>query len=267
MLKNFANFSLYLASFVASVVITLAAPAGLLKQYLQTYTLASFFFSLLFFLYFSMSPTMRGVRLIAGGIFVLFVVAAVSWGLYGSALLFYPGLLIYADYVVTQSCNIRQVTVYRIFLIVSSFLFLLGADYFELNLIARVAMLFFVATVLPGKDGRIQKISVQSPIRYLVGNYIFYSGVLYVATLLNEHDDGLRFWYLLTQAGLVGILKYYDFSLRKGYNSTASLKMMVMSVAFGMPVPLMFVYPSVVNLGLYYIGYFGLLYTGKFIAR
>ena len=120
MFKSITNFSLYLGSFVASVVVTLAAPGGLLKQYLLTYTLASFAFSLLLFLYFSESPTRRGARLIAGAFFVSFIVVAVGWGLYGSALICYPGLLIYADYMVTQSCDIRRVTAYRVFLILSS---------------------------------------------------------------------------------------------------------------------------------------------------
>ena len=267
MWKSVANFSLYVASFVASVVITLVAPGGLLKQYLLIYTLASFAFSFLLFLYFSGSPTMRGTRLIAGGFFVSFILIAVAWSLYESALFLYPGILIYADYVITQSCGIRRVTAYRIFLILSSLFFLAGAEYFNGNIIVRASMIFLVAIVLPGKEGLIHKISVLSPIPYLIGNYFFYSGVLYAITMLNDHDGGLRFWYLLSQAGLVGIIKYYDFSLRKQYSVTFSLKLIVMCTAFVMPLPLMLIYPNLPNLCLYYIGYFGLLYTGKFIAR
>jgi hypothetical protein len=267
MLKSVANFSLYLASFVASVVITLAAPGGLLKQYLLIYTLASFAFSLLLFLYFSASPTMRGTRLIAGAFFVSFIAVSVARGPYESALFFYPGLLIYSDYLVTQSCDIRRVTAYRMFLILSSLFFLAGAEYFQGNMIARVTMIFLVALVLPGKDGLVHKISVQSPIPYLIGNYVFYSGVLYAVTIFTDHGGGLRFWYLMSQAGLVGIIKYYDFSLRKEYSVTPLLKFIVMCTAFVIPLPLMFIYPSLPNLCLYYIGYFGLLYTGKFIAR
>jgi len=267
MLKSFANFSLYLASFLASVVITLAAPGDLLKQYLLIYTLASFAFSLLLFLYFSASPTMRGTRLIAVAFFVSFIAVAAARGTYESALFFYPGLLIYADYLVTQSCGIRRVTAYRIFLILSSLLFLAGADFFQTNMIGRVAMIFIVAVALPGKDRIVYKISVQSPIPYLIGNYVFYSGVLYAVTMLTDHNGGLRFWYLMSQAGLVGIIKFYDFSLRKEYSVTPILKRFVMCTAFLMPLPLMIIYPSLPNLCLYYIGYFGLLYTGKFIAR
>lgn len=267
MLKSIASFSLYLASFVASVVITLAAPGDLLKQYLLIYTLASFAFSLLLFLYFSASPTMRGTKLIAGVFFTSFIVVAVARSPYESALVFYPGLLIYTDYFVTQSCDIRRVTAYRIFLILSSLFFLAGAEYFQGNMIARVTMIFLVALALPGKGVFIHKISVQSPIPFLIGNYVFYSGVLYAVTMLTDHDGGLRFWYLMSQAGLVGILKYYDFSLRKVYSVTPLLKFIVMCTAFVMPLPLMLIYPSFSNLCLYYIGYLGLLYTGKFIAR
>lgn len=261
------NFALYLFSFAANTLVVMTAPGDLLRGYVLVYNVASVVFSIIFFWYFSQFATVgRSIVLTIAAAVVLAVGAAI-FGWYEACIIAYPALLILSDYLVTQSHGIRVVTVFRLLMIVSAIPFLLMPDLFTVNLAIRVTLLATLALALALTAKQSHLLSVKSPVRFQIGNYLFYNGTLSLVALLVVAPEALRWWYLSTQIGLVLILKVLDYSMRRAYSLDRRTRWMAMSGAAAVPLIAFLFHPNPLALGLFYVGFFGLMMTGRYISR
>lgn len=266
LIDTMRHFALYLFSFAANTLVVLTAPEALLRDYVLTYNLASVVFSLLLFVHFSRFATVsRSLYLSIGAVVLMGAIApAVGW--YAVCILAYPGLLILTDYLVTQSHGIRVVTGFRFLMIISALPFLLFPDQFVISLGIRVAVLAMVAVGLAVRARESHLLSVKSPIRFQVGNYAFYNGTLWLIALLMTTGEELRWWYLSIQVGLVLILKVLDYSMRRAYSLDVRTRWLAIAAAACIPLPVFIAYPNVLALGLFYVGFVGLVLTGRYIS-
>jgi hypothetical protein len=261
------SFALYILSFAANTLVVLTAPTKLLKEYVLFYNIASVVYSITLFFYFSKLATVRrslavaitAVALIGGAIPII--------GSYKVALIAYPGLLILTDYLATQSHSLRVVTLFRIAMIASAAPFLLLPDQFAINLEIRVFALGVLAVTLAATAKVSHLLAVKSPIRFQIGNYVFYNGTLSLVALLIHIPEALRWWYLCIQIGLVLVLKVLDYSLRRAYSLDSRTRLLAMLSAGCVPFAAFVAYPNFLALGLFYIGFFGLAMTGRYIAK
>lgn len=197
----------------------------------------------------------------------IFCGAAFFYGPYYASLIFYPGILIYSDLAATQSLTTKKVNAYRFFLILTALHFFIYPEYFQTNIVIRVALLFVISLILSFFAKEMHKIQVKSPWKFMAGNYIFYNGILLMITYSGLEGNDLRYWFLSAQAGLVFILKYLDFSLRKSYDVNKSIRDMVYFVSLCAPLPILLFSPHLYVLILYYIGMVGLIFTSRYIDR
>ncbi|MBD8548172.1 hypothetical protein [Sphingomonas sp. CFBP 8760] len=261
------HFGLYLLSFAANTLVILTAPADLLRSYVLIYNGASVVFSLLFFIYFSQFATVRR-SIVLVSIFVTALLAIGSGaGWYETCIIAYPGLLILTDYLATQSYGIRVVTGFRILMIVSAAPFLLMPAQFTTNIVIRVALLAVMAAAFAIAAKESHRLLVKSPIRFQIGNYLFYNGTLSLMALVVRTPEALRWWYLAAQIGLVLILKVLDYSLRRAYSLDRRTRWLAMAAAGGVPLVAFPFYPNLLALGLFYVGFTGLTLTGRYITN
>lgn len=261
------SFGLYLLSFAANTLVVLTAPAGLLRGYVLVYNAASVVFSLSSFAYFSRLATTRRSIGVVACFAVGMVAVAFAAGWYEACLWAYPGLLILSDYLVTQSHGIRVVTGFRLLMIVSSIPFIVAPQMFTTSLALRVVLLQIVSIALVTTAKESHLLAVRSPVRYQIGNYLFYNGTLSLLALLVRSADLLRWWYLATQIALVLVLKVLDYSLRRAYSLDARTRYTALIAAGSVPLIAFFVHPALMPLCLAYTGFFGLIWTGRYISR
>lgn len=261
------NFCIYIFSFATSIAVIFTAPEKYLKGYLGSYTLFSVFFSLLFFIFFRRYANRTTSILAITLLLCVFCVTALVSGPYYASLLFYPGILIFSDLAATQSLTTKRVNAYRFFLILTALHFFIYPENFQSNLIIRVLLLFIISLVLAIFASEMHKIHVKSPWKFMAGNYIFYNGILLMITYSGLKGNDLRYWFLSGQTGLVFILKYLDFSLRKSYDVSNYLKGMVYFFSLCAPLPVLIFLPNIYVLVIYYIGMVGLIFTSRYIDR
>ena len=261
------NFGLYLLSFAANTLVVLTAPANLLRGYVLTYNVASVIFSLSFFAYFSRFATVIRSRMVIAFFAVALVVCGLTIGWYETCIFAYPGLLIVSDYLVTQSFGIRVVTGFRVLMIVSAIPFLLFPDLFVTNLAIRVALLLALSVIFVAAAKETHFLSVKSPVRYQIGNYLFYNGTLSSLALLISAPEVLRWWYVATQICLVLVLKVLDYSLRRAYALDALTRRLAFGASASVPFVAFVIHPNILGLALAYGGFIGLVFTGRYISR
>ncbi len=261
------NFFIYIFSFGASIAVIFTAPEQYLKVYLGSYNLFSVFFSLLFFIFFRRYVSrITSIFAIISMLFV-FCGTALVYGPYYASLIFYPGILIFSDLAATQSLTANRVNFYRFFLILTTLHFFIYPENFQYNLVIRVLLLFISSLALAITANEMHKIHVKSPWKFMAGNYVFYNGILFLITYSGINGNDLRYWFLSGQAGLVLILKYMDFSLRKSYGANNYLKSMVYFISACAPLPVFIFSPNTYVIVIYYIGVVGLIFTSRFIDR
>lgn len=261
------NFGLYLLSFAANSLVVLTAPGQMIKKYVLIYNASSVLFSILLFIYFTKFATTGRSKFIIGASVVIFSMGSAFIGIYDTAILIYPGLLIFNDYLVTQSHKLKIVTGFRLLMIVSAIPFLLNPEGFSINIIARVLFLIFIAIFLSATARDVHLLSVKSPIKFQISNYVFYNGTLSLVAIVVKAPEALRWWYLATQIGLVLILKVLDFSLRRSHSLDIRTRWLAMVGASGIPLIALIFYPNVPALCLFYVGFFGLIFSGRYISN
>ncbi len=261
------NFALYLFSFAANTLVIMTAPGDLLRGYVLVYNAASVVFSLLFFLYFSRFATVSRSAGLTVGIAVVLVAIATALGWYEACIIAYPGLLILTDYLVTQSHGIRVVTAFRVLMIISAIPFLLMPNSFAINIAIRVSALMLLSLLLAVTAKESHLLSVKSPVRFQIGNYLFYNGTLSLVALLVATPEALRWWYLSIQIGLVLVLKVLDYSLRRAYSLDLRTRWLAIAGAAAVPLIAFTFYPNLLALGLFYVGFLGLTMTGRYISK
>lgn len=266
-LANMINFGLYLLSFAANSLVVLTAPGQMLKKYVLIYNASSVMFSILLFIYFAKFASIDRSKLIILVASVIFLIVSPFIGIYNSSIFIYPGLLIFNDYLVTQSHKMKIVTGFRLLMIVSAIPFLLNPEGFSVNIITRVVFLQITAIILSFTAKDIHLLSVKSPIKFQIGNYIFYNGTLSLVAIVVKASEALRWWYLAIQIGLVLILKVLDFSLRRSHSLDIRTRWLAMIGASGIPLIALIFYPNVLALCLFYIGFFGLIFSGRYISN
>lgn len=261
------NFLLYLLSFAANTIIILTAPKSDIHAYLGYYNVFGVFFSVFFFLYYRYLCSIKVSRFILGVFLAVFLLICLKLNVKMALFSSYPGILIFVDYLVTQTSGVKAVNVFRVGMIVSAIPFLVFRDDFELNLLVRCGMLFAVCVIFAFTAKEEFRLSVRSTWKFLAGNYLFYNGTLIAVTWLIQDASELRWWYLSIQIGLVLILKALDFSLRRSYDMSPSLRGAVFTMGALVPLPVMMAFPSVLNLLIFYIGYGGLVFTSRYISH
>jgi hypothetical protein len=259
------NFAIYLISFVTSVAVIFTAPDQYLKGYLASYTLFSVIFSLSFFVYFRNYASPKSSKIVLSILIVAFIILSFAASRYYSSLIFYPGMLIFTDLAATQSLEAKNVNKFRFLLILTTIHFIIWPNNFQINLILRVYLLFVVSIFIVLHARHMHKIEVQSPWKFMAGNYIFYNGILLTITYSGLSGEYLRYWFLSAQAGLVFILKYLDFSLRKSYSATKFIRNSVYACSALAPLPVFGLLPVWNVIFLYYVGMIGLIFTSRYI--
>jgi hypothetical protein len=259
------NFLAFVASFIAGILVIMTAPNIYIKEYLSIYTMSSLSFSILSFVYFSYFASVRRSKYILLWSIVIFFIVEYGIGINLALIVFYPAALIFGDLFATQSRSAREVNLYRLIMLSTVIPFFIAPSLFFINIFVRCLFLWILSLYFMSISIDMHRITVKSPVRLLVGNYMFYNGILVAIPYINIDGNQLRFWFISVQGGLVLILKYFDYSLRKSYNEDVNLKYLVFLLAFFAPLPVFILYPNIMVLAAFYVGYFGLIYTGRYI--
>lgn len=261
------SFGLYLLSFLANTLVVLTAPAHLLKGYVLIYNVASVIYSLALFAYFTKLVTVRRSIVLAAAFALTIAVVGITVGWYEACILAYPGLLILSDYLVTQSHGLRVVSAFRLLMIVSAAPFIISPAHFATNLGIRVALLVALTVGLALTAKESHRLAVKSPVRFQIGNYLFYNGTLSLMAVVIHQPTALRWWYLATQIGLVLVLKVLDYSLRRAYSLDRRTRLLAFGAAGVIPVAVMPFYPNILAISLFLVGFVGLMMTSRYITK
>lgn len=261
------SFFNFLGSFIASTLIILTAPSEYLNSYLTIYTISSFVFSLLAFFYFTYFASKRNIILVFLSLILTICLLFFAFGENNTLMVIYPGLLIFVDLIATQGHSVKSVNIFRLILLVTTLPFLIIPDSFFFNLEIRCSVILFILLYLISTAKSILKLVVNSPLKLLVGNYLFYNGILIIIPFLGLASNELRPWYISIQAGLVLILKYIDFKLRGIHAIPDKLTQLVYVASFMAPIPVLALYPNLKALLMFYIGYLGLIWTGRYVQK
>jgi hypothetical protein len=261
------NFSTFLIGFAANSIILIVAPSNLTENYLIYYTISNAVSSIILLLLFT---SVRGLKY-GIGIFLIaafsFVVNKITFEDNTTLFVLYPIVLLGVDYLVTQTLSINMVNAYRYMLIISLVPFMTNTVNFvnalEIRVLAIIMCGFYI--VLSKKD--VTPLKIRYPAVFLASCYLFYTAPLLVLQFITTNSNELKWWYITTQIGLALILKLRDFSMRSVYITHRNLNYAVYVVSFILPIPCFILYPKVAIFSLYYVGFFGLIYSARFLVQ
>lgn len=259
------NFIVFFLSFVANLVIVKMMPNENLRAYINIYNIVGGCGALAFFVIYSREAFTQHIRKIGVGLMVVQVLAHITLDGFWASVAVYPLLLIYNDYIVTQSNLVKGRYLYRLFLIFSLLPFLFLQNQFEILFQARVILLSGVLFYYTLSTKEVAALQVQSPWKYIFFNYTFYYAPLILIANISLTASALKVWYIFSQGGLVLYLKYLDFALRKNHTVSRHLNSFTLLAAVGAPILPVCLFPSVTGLVTYAVGLLGLVYSKRYI--
>ena len=260
------KFAIFFLSFLSNVLIIGAIPSEFLQLYVNIYTLIGGVSAFCFFVLYASYLTIYRVKFIGYSLFLFFLFAVSISDLLLATILFYPAVLIFNDYISTQNDNGEGKLAYRLFLILTALPFLVLDESFEIIFVLRFLLIMGILLLYAWFTKVIVPISVKSTPKYLFFNYTFYYVPLLVIANLNSTNNSLRLWYIFCQAGLVVYLKYLDYSLRHDHFVPVPLKNLIYISVFTIPLAPFLFYQDLIRLFVYYVGIFGLIYSGRFVT-
>jgi hypothetical protein len=264
------NLALYALASISHLLVIAVLPDAEAGTFLRAYSLASMAFGVLVVYAFC---TPRLIPLLQRSLFkiviILMTIEVVSLveELPSGQAISYSAAMLLADYYLTQSGSVRQVALYRCFLILSVVPALVQA-YVEILpwqewLVPIRIFGALVAMISIGIVGHpLTSLKLDRPILYIVATHIIYFGSLALIALWLS-DPELLVWYLGTQIGAGLILKVMDFRIRR--HSTVSALVIWgghgISAAIGAVLALLYWQP------LAFLTYTGALLGLNFIVR
>lgn len=258
------NFILFFLSFLANIVIIKTMPDGSLRSYINIYTSVGGCGALVFFLMYSREAATLHIRKTGFGLLAFYGAAHIPLDGFWASASAYPLLLIYSDYIVTQSSLARGKLLYRIFLILSALPFLFFQDQFNILFQARVLLLAGISLFYTIFVNHVAPLRVHSTWKYVFFNYTFYYVPLLLIANIPLNPVALKGWYIFSQGGLVVYLKYLDFALRKNHTTPRHLSNLILLASISAPILPTVFFPSTIGLIVYFIGLFGLVYSKRY---
>ena len=242
-------------------------PGEYIHQYTIIYTVIGGVGAFLFFLIYTNTKALSMIKAI--GVFLLAICGCIFLSVesFFAAMLIYPVLLIFNDYISSQGFSLNLVRKYRLLLILSVIPFLMMHDSFQIFFLGRVfillaAMLFFVVLV-----GSVDAIPITSTPKYMFFNYTFYYVPIFLISNVVQSPQALKVWYIFAQGGLVLYLKYLDFSMRKNHSISGRIEKFILGACLFSPFIPMWFFQNFFAFSLYYIGLFGLFHSRNYVQR
>lgn len=240
-------------------------PESNLHLYINIYTIVGGCGALVFFLIYSHAKFALHIKKIGFGLLALYVVGNLLFDRFWVSVFIYPLIIIYNDYIVTQSEILRGRNIYRLIIILSAFPFVFFQNQFEIIFQMRVLLLAVILFFYAIKIDDVTVLQVESTWKYIFFNYTFYYLPLLLIANISLLPSALKTWYIFAQGGLVVYLKYLDYALRKNHVVSHRLNFLILLFAVGAPILPVCLFPSIIGLIAYFIGLAGLIYSKRYI--
>lgn len=229
------DFFIFFLGFLANLAVIVSMPDENIRNYINIYNIVGGCSALVFFLLFSNKKFRLHIKSL-GYLLIAAIALSYLWvdGFWG-AVVIYPVVLVFNDYLATQGGLDKWRNIYRVFLILSVLPFFIFREQFELIFQIRVLLLYVVLLIYTCCIQDVSILKVNSTWKYVLFNYSFYYLPLLIIANLQLSPVALKTWYVFAQGGLVAYLKYLDFALRKSHKVSPHLDRLILFCAMGAP--------------------------------
>lgn len=259
------NLILFFLSFTANLVIIKTIPIEIFKSYINLYTIVGCLGSLAFFILYTKYLSIDKVKKTGYLLIFLYCFLYNVYDLFWASIIIYPLLLLFNDYIFTQ-CNLKKTNlIYRTFLIISALPFILYSENFRYLFESRVLIMAIILLAINYRITEASELNVKSTWQFIFFNYTFYYAPLLIIGFIMPSTNGMKYWYVFTQTGLVIYLKYLDYCTRKNRVAYRSVENLILVCACGSPVLPYYFFPNNIAIFTFYAGLLGLIYSKKFL--
>jgi len=208
-------YLVYIFSFASNLIIIGILPKNIESMYLSMYTASNAIFSLLFFLIFSQKKLLLTV-VNQGWAIVLVSLVSLVFQSIDLMLFLYPALLIFVEYLYSQSRVKKDVLLMRLLLVLDAlcFVFIRDLEGFLLGLSFRMMLLMVLIIFSLISKPECNLIKLKKKYKFIACNYLYYYLPFAMLVLFYSKVEGVKYWYIVFQVGLVFILKTHDYVLR-----------------------------------------------------
>lgn len=259
------KFALFFASFLSNIIIVNSTPVQFTQVYINLYTICGAGSALYFLILYSRRNALIAIKFSGASIFLVYTGLIAFNASFYFIVALYPIVLIFNDYIATQNKDATGNTLYRWTLIISALPFIFFKEYFETLFYARVAILICILAAYIYTTSTVTPLPIRSTWKYILFNYVSYYSPLLITTNTVQTVDGMKAWYIFTQAGLVLYLKLLDFKLRNGHNVPKHLSNTILVSSTLLPFVPMMINFNWYGFVTYYCGLLGLIYSSRFI--
>ena len=241
-------------------------PNESIRIYINIYTIVGGLGALFFFLIYAKKAATAKIKIAGYGLLLIYTFASIPLNGFWASALVYPLLLIFNDYIVSQSNISSGSRSYRYFLIISALPFLIFQNQFELLFQIRVIGLAAILFYYTINTSYVESLEVKSTWKYIIFNYSFYYIPLLLIANIPYSPSAMKAWYIFVQGGLVVYLKFLDYALRKNHAVSPNLNNLILLASVGAPILPTVLFPSGLGLVIYFTGLLGLIYSKRYIS-
>ncbi len=259
------NFLIFSLSFLANLLVITFIPNDYTKEYINIYTLVGGVAALTFFLIYASTTSIKLLKLLGYSLLFILVILNLFLSSFWAAAAVYPALLVYTDYISSQSDLVKYNRAYRIFLIASALPLAVFQNHFLLLFSIRTSLIGIILALYLLNTKAVTKLEVRSTWKYIFFNYSFYYVPLLLIANLPIQESHIKLWYIFSQGGFIVYLKYLDFCLRRDRTSFKALHKIILAASIIAPAVPSALHPSATGIAIYFIGLSGLIYSKRYI--
>lgn len=259
------RYFLYGLSYLSTLLIVVAMPQSISKDFLQIFSTSSAVFGILVVILFTSNSSLSRTRsylpilLLMFSIFTLIGNQKASW-------VIYPFALLISDYSTSQSGSTSLPMNYRVIMIISSVPFFLYPDLFNSFIKLRILICLLFSGLAFYTTKSFVMLKIKKIYSTLIISNFGYFGTLFCLTLV-VNDAYLKMWYVGTQIALSLLLRRFDYLIRNNVVNDNSMDAATYFVVILISLILMAYYFNYLALFVFLLGVFFLRNLKKCISE
>jgi hypothetical protein len=206
----------------SNIFFILLLPPNVAQDFLALYPFISAFVGVLT-IYFGARGALKAFSFYSAFIVIPIAVILFEFSLMAAISLFYVWVIYLADYLSSQAFRKAGIISYRFLNSFCIFPMVVGyetTEGFYISIGLRIVVSMFVIGFTLSKKLDPQRLSILSPIEYIISTHIAYFLPLFLVPIMTILED-IKVWYTLDQIILGAYLKYFDYRIR----SNATIKL------------------------------------------
>jgi hypothetical protein len=270
--NNFSSI-LFFVSFAVGPFVIIFTPENMAKDYVQSYSIANFIFSLFWTIIFTKE---NNYKLLIGFIYLLLIFSIVINILfnYHALVWIYVFAILMIDFLSSQTIKTNITVLNRILPILLLLLMAAKIINFDFFLWSRILGSLAFGLYLYKNNYEFHTLKIAKPIKFMLISFIFYSGsIILISFLLKDVlVNEFKTLMIVLQVGLVLLLKELDFKTRFNSKGGDLLFYLTKSISLFLPTLIVFLFDEIndvnifLTLVVYYVSYFSLRSSRKYLV-